>query len=143
VPAKYNRTVIRVTTPTDQRRHAPGVHRVSPKDVDDALEQVAQDLEARFTDEVGNPSRVPPGMTVFPDTAVLGDPSRRSTRRRSSAGGRVVHARGHRRGHRAGGRRHAGRGDRRERLGGSVSDGYELVEGSTTVDVGAGAWSTG
>lgn len=75
VPARYDRTLVRVTNPEPTaggtRRQFP---RVSQKDVAAAMEQLTLDIGARFAGEVENPDRVPPGTTVFPDTAVLGEP---------------------------------------------------------------------
>lgn len=75
VPARYNRTVIRVTNPArtsgGSREAFP---RVSQEDVDAAVEQLGKELRASFASEVMNPARVPPGSVAFPATAVLGEP---------------------------------------------------------------------
>jgi hypothetical protein len=75
VPAGYNRTVITVSNvrPTSggTRQEFP---RVDKKDVDAALASLRKDLAARFATELANPDRVPPGATIFPATAVPGNP---------------------------------------------------------------------
>jgi hypothetical protein len=140
VPAAYNRSLVSVTNPLPttggSRQEFP---RVTQKDVDAAVEQLDKDIQAQFAAEVENPSRVPPGMTVFPDTAVLGDPVPAvdpatlvgqevdSFTLRMTADGTVLAV------------------DpapvttiARERLTEQVTPGYELVEGSTSIEVGDG-----
>jgi hypothetical protein len=74
VPGRYNRNVIRVT---NQEATAGGTEtsftRISKKDVDSALLSLQADLETSFAEEVESPDRVPPGHTVYPATAVLGE----------------------------------------------------------------------
>jgi hypothetical protein len=73
-PSRYNRNVIRIT---NQAATSGGTEtsfpRVSKKDVDAALLTLQADLEAALATEVGNPDRVPPGNTVYPATAALGE----------------------------------------------------------------------
>jgi hypothetical protein len=75
VPARYNRKVISVTNPVatkgGSRQEFP---RVSRKDVDAALAALEKDLAAQFATELENPELAPPGTTVFPETAVAGEP---------------------------------------------------------------------
>jgi hypothetical protein len=140
VPAAYNRSLVSVTNPLPttggSRQEFP---RVTQKDVDAAVEQLDKDIQAQFAAEVENPSRVPPGMTVFPGTAVLGDPVPAvdpatlvgqevdSFTLRMTADGTVLAV------------------DpapvttiARDRLTEQVTPGYELVEGSTSIEVGDG-----
>ena len=74
MPARYNRNVVRVNNPqatTGGTREE--FTRISQQDVDAALAQLGKDLETQFATDVANPRRRPDGMTVFPETAVLGD----------------------------------------------------------------------
>ena len=48
--------------------------KVTASDVDAALKGLKADIAAQFAIEVENPDRVPAGATVFPETAVAGDP---------------------------------------------------------------------
>ncbi len=48
--------------------------KVAQSDVEAALEALRTDIAAQFAIEVENPDRVPAGATVFPETAVAGDP---------------------------------------------------------------------
>ncbi len=74
VPARYNRTVLRVTNQVETTGGSETSYtRISKKDVEGALATLAQDLEATFETEVENADRVPPGYTAYPDTAVLGE----------------------------------------------------------------------
>jgi hypothetical protein len=74
VPGRYNRNVIRVTNPEATTGGTETSYtRISKKDVDSALLSLQADLEASFAEEVENPDRVPPGHTVYPTTAVLGE----------------------------------------------------------------------
>lgn len=76
IPASYNRNLIKVTnaapTTGGSRLEFP---RVAQKDVDAALAALKADIAARFASEVDNPVGVPPGATVFPETAVAGEPA--------------------------------------------------------------------
>ncbi len=140
VPARYNRTVISVTNPAATKGGSrTEFARIKQADVDAAVEQLTKDIEAQFAAEVENPSRVPPGTTAFPDTAVLGDPAPEvdpatlvgqevdSFTLRMTAQGTVLAV------------------DpapvesiARQRLNDQVDAGYDLVDGSTTVEVGDG-----
>lgn len=75
IPASYNRNLIKVTnaaaTTGGARTEFP---KVAQSDVDAALEGLTADIAAQFAIEVENPERVPAGATVFPETAVAGDP---------------------------------------------------------------------
>ena len=140
VPPKYNRTVVRVTNPnpTDGGTRTEFT-RVRQADVDAAVEQLTKDIQAEFASELENPSRVPPGTTVFPETAQLGDPVPAvdpatlvgqevdSFTLRMTANGTVLAV------------------DpaplqsiAEQRLRDHIDPGYQLVDGSTTVDVGDG-----
>lgn len=76
IPASYNRNLIKVTnlaaTSGGTRKQFT---RVAQADVDAALETLKTEIDAQFVIEVANPDRVPPGATVFPETAVAGEPS--------------------------------------------------------------------
>ncbi|HEY4189399.1 MAG TPA: baseplate J/gp47 family protein, partial [Candidatus Limnocylindrales bacterium] len=75
VPARYNRNVVRVNNPqptTGGKREE--FTRISQQDVDAAMAQLGKDLEATFATDAANPPGVPATMTVFEETAVLGDP---------------------------------------------------------------------
>ena len=115
VPARYNRTLITVTNPaatTGGTREE--FTRVSKKDVEAALATLEEDLQAQFQLALENPEGVPAGATVFPETAVLGEPAPdRRPRDARQPGGRDLHAGPDGERDRAGGRRLAGRGHRR------------------------------
>jgi Baseplate J-like protein len=141
VPARYNRNLVRVTNPAatsgGSREEFP---RVKQEDVDAAIEQLKADTQAQFESELENPDAVPEGTTVFPETATLTglatdvDPATLvgqevATFTLSMTGTGTVQA-----------------VDAtpieaiaEERLASSISDGYELVPGSISVDVGAGS----
>ena len=74
VPARYNRTVVSATNPSPTtggtQQEFP---KVTQKDVDAALVSLKKDLDAQFALAVQDPQGVPPGATVYPSTAVLGD----------------------------------------------------------------------
>lgn len=76
IPASYNRNLVKVTnlaaTSGGTRKQFT---RVAQADVDAALETLKTEIDAQFVIEVANPDRVPPGATVFPETAVAGEPS--------------------------------------------------------------------
>ena len=140
VPASYNRNVIRVNNP---RPTSGGSReeftRISPKDVDAALEQLNKDLQAEFATAVANPSGVPEGTTPFPETAVLGEPvpnpdpaslvgdEVKSFNLELTAEGTVLAADAS-----------PAEGIAEQRLAASVADGYELVPDSTSIEVGEG-----
>ncbi len=74
VPARYNRTLITVTNPAPTTGGTKEEFtRISTKDLETAQAALEADLDAQFALEAANPDRVPPGMTAFPETAVLGD----------------------------------------------------------------------
>ncbi len=140
LPASLNANVLSVTNldPTSGGSRTEYV-RVSQADVDAAVEQLTKDIEAQFATELENPTRVPPGTTAFPDTAVLGDtvPSVDpatlvgqevdSFTLRMTAQGTVLAV-----------DPAPVQSIARQRLSGDVSDGYRLVDGSTSVEVGDG-----
>jgi len=141
VPARYNRSLVRVTNPAatsgGSREEFP---RVKQEDVDAAIAQLKTDTQAQFESELENPDTVPEGTTVFPETAVMTglatdvDPASLvgkevATFTLSMTGTGTVQA-----------------VDAtpieaiaEERLASSISDGYELVPGSISVDVGEGS----
>ncbi len=75
IPSGYDPLVLRVTNaaPTSggSRTEFP---RIEQADVDAALEQLAATVQADFEARVADPAEVPAGMTLFPETARLGDP---------------------------------------------------------------------
>ncbi len=146
VPARYNRNVIRVTNPAattgGTREEFP---EVAAEDVEAALAQLQESLGAQFELELDNPDRIPAGTTVFPETAVLGTPvpapvdpltlvgeEAASFALQLSATGTVQAADAS-----------PVAAIAEARLQASVSDGYELVEGSTSVEVGEGTVEDG
>ena len=75
VPARYNRTLITVNNPKATTGGTKEEFtRVSKKDVDVALATLEEDLQAQYQAALENPEGVPAGATVFPETAVLGEP---------------------------------------------------------------------
>jgi Baseplate J-like protein len=73
VPARYNRTVVRVSNPaatTGGKREE--FTKIVQKDIDAAVAQLGKDLAAEFQAALADPPGVPAGTTVFPDTGVLG-----------------------------------------------------------------------
>jgi hypothetical protein len=74
VPARYNRTVITVSnaapTAGGTRTEFP---KVDQKDVGTAVELLRKDLETQFATALRDPAVAPRGVTMFPDTATLGD----------------------------------------------------------------------
>ncbi len=140
VPAKYNRTVVRVTNPSATTGGTrTEFTRVRQADVDAAVEQLTKDIQAEFATELENPSRVPPGTTVFPETAELGDPvpsvdpetlvgqETESFTLRMTADGTVLAV-----------DPAPVQSIATQRLMDEVDPGYEIVDGSTTVEVGDG-----
>ena len=141
VPARYNRNLVRVTNPAatkgGSREEFP---RVKQEDVDAAIAQLKKDTQAQFESELENPDTVPEGTTVFPETAVMSDLATDvdpaslvgkevATFTLSMTGTGTVQA-----------------VDAtpieaiaEERLASSISDGYQLVPGSISVDVGEGS----
>ena len=76
IPAAYNRNLIKVA---NQVATTGGTRteftRVDQKDIDTALETLKTQVAAQLAIEVENPERAPAGATVFPETAVAGEPS--------------------------------------------------------------------
>ena len=74
VPARYNRTLITATNPsaTDGGTREEFT-RVSRRDVQSALETLDAQLAAQFESQLEDPSTVPAGTTLFPETAVMGE----------------------------------------------------------------------
>ncbi len=140
VPARYNRNLVRVSNPAattgGKREEFP---KVLKKDVDAALAQLMTDAETRFQAELVNPDRIPDRTTAFPETAVLGDVT--PTVDPSTLVGQEVEA--FTLGVTANGAVQAVDASpvtaiAEERLRAEISDGYELVDGSTRIDVGGG-----
>ena len=74
VPARYNRNLVRVTNPAATTGGArEEFTKVSQKDVDAALATLDEELVAQFETQLEDPEGVPAGATVFPETAVLGE----------------------------------------------------------------------
>lgn len=74
VPARYNRSLVRVTNPEATTGGTREVFpKISQEDVDGALATLRTDAQARFQELLADPTTVPGTSTVFPDTAVLGD----------------------------------------------------------------------
>jgi len=145
VPSRYNRTVISVTNPSATTGGTETtIVRISKKDVDAALASLQVDLKASFETEVGNPDRVPPGSTAFPETAVLGeatptvDPTTLVNQEVETfdlgldATGTMLAV-----------DPSPIEGIAAARLGAEVTPGSELVEGSTRIAVGDGTVSDG
>lgn len=140
VPARYNRNLVRVTNPRatsgGSREEFP---QVTQADVDGAVAKLNEDALSQFQSGLADPSSLPEGTTVFPETAVIGeltpdvDPKtlvdqevESFTLSLSGSGTaqavdaspiETIAAR---------------------RLADAIPDGYQLVEGSTAVDVGDG-----
>ena len=75
VPARYNRKVITVTNLAATKGGTrTEIARVAQKDVDAALAALETELAAEFATELQNPDLAPPGTTVYPETAVAGEP---------------------------------------------------------------------
>lgn len=74
VPRNENGVFLRVTNPqpTDggTREEFP---RITQEDVDGAMAQLGAQLQAAFTDQLADPSLVPEDVTIFPETASLGE----------------------------------------------------------------------
>ena len=146
VPARYNRNVIRVTNPAatkgGTREEFP---EVAEKDVEAALAQLQESLNAQFALELENPDRIPEGTTVFPETAVLGAPVTNPVDPMTLVGeemetfvlqmtatGTVLAADAS-----------PVEAIAEERLQASIPEGYELVEDSTSITVGEGTVEDG
>ncbi|MHB8892028.1 MAG: baseplate J/gp47 family protein [Candidatus Limnocylindrales bacterium] len=76
IPASYNRNLIKVS---NQAATTGGTRTeftlVDQKDIDTAIETLKTQVAAQLAIEVENPARAPAGATVFPETAVAGEPS--------------------------------------------------------------------
>ena len=124
----------------DDGRQARGVHAGRQKDVDAAHGQ-ARTRTSRTSSRPRSqhPSGVPEGMTVFPETAVLGDRRRRRSADARRQGGRLVHARADRgRTVLAADASPAEAIARGAAPGVDRAEGHELVPDSTSVEVGEG-----
>ncbi len=145
VPARYNRNVVRVNNPqatTGGKREE--FTRISQQDVDAAMAQLGKDLETQFATDVANPPGVSDGMTVFPETAVLGDATPDvdpktlvgkevdSFTLHLTADGTVLAADAS-----------PAQAMAQDRLQASIKQGYELVPDSTAIDVGEGTAANG
>jgi hypothetical protein len=141
IPARYNRTVISVTNPlATSGGTREEFAKVAQKDVDAAVEQLRKDLEAQFATALADPDSAPAGATVFPDTATLGDPvpdvdpatlvdkEVASFTLRMTAAGRVLAVDAS-----------PVEAIAEARLQGSITPGYQIVDGSIDVTVGDGS----
>jgi hypothetical protein len=141
VPARYNRNLVRVTNPSatsgGSREEFPEVTR---QDVDAAVAKLNEDALAQFQADLDDPATLPEGTTVFPETAAIGeltpdvDPTtlveqqvETFTLSLSGSGSaqavdvspiEAIAA---------------------QRLEDAIGEGYELVDGSTTIDIGEGS----
>jgi hypothetical protein len=145
IPARYNRTLITVSNPQATSGGSEKTFtRVAKKDVDAAMASLQAELEKQFTTEIANPDQVPDGSTAFPETAALGaatpsvDPATLVNQEVESftlsldATGTMlavdpspVEAMA------------------AARLATAVTPGYELVDGSTQIEVGDGTVKRG
>jgi hypothetical protein len=141
VPARYNRNLVRVTNPA---KTSGGSREVFPEvtqaDVDAATAKLNADALATFQADLDDPATLPEGTTVFPETAVIGeltpdvDPTtlveqqvESFTLSLSGAGtAQAVDA-------------SPIEAIAAQRLEDAIEDGYELVDGSTTIDIGDGS----
>jgi hypothetical protein len=74
VPARYNRTLITVTNPAPTEGGTrEEFTRVSRRDVEGALAALEPQLATEFERRLDDPAAAPPGSTLFPGTAVLGE----------------------------------------------------------------------
>jgi hypothetical protein len=141
VPARYNRNLVRVSNPAATSGGTREEFKlVDQKDVDAAIAKLTEDAQAQFETELDNPDRVPDGMTVFPDTAVLGELTTDPADPQSLVGQEVETFP----------LAMSGTGTvqavdespvtaiAEDRLQSSIHDGFELVDGSTTIEVGEG-----
>lgn len=118
--------------------------RVVQADIDGALAQLRGELEAAFAEALVDPVGVPSGARVFPETAVLGeprtdvDPATLLDQEVATFGLQMA----------ADGTVQAVNEAplqtiAEDRLQGSVDDGYELVEGSSVVEIGTATIADG
>ncbi len=145
IPASYNRNLIKVTnaapTTGGKRTEFP---KIVQKDVDAALAALKADIAAQFAIEVENPDRVPSGATLFPETAVAGEPA--PTADPTTLVGQEVKT--FTLGMTATGTVLAVDASpveaiARARLTEAIKPGYEVVEGSIRIEVGEGAVAEG
>ncbi len=141
VPARYNRNLVRVTNPSattgGSREEFP---EVTQQDVDAAIAKLNEDALAQFQADLDDPATLPEGTTVFPETALIGeltpdvDPTtlveqqvETFTLSLSGAGSaQAVDA-------------SPIEAIAAQRLEDAIGEGYELVDGSTTIDIGEGS----
>ena len=75
VPARYNRTVVRVTNPNATDGGTETTYtKISKKDVDGALASLQAELDAQLATALEDPSAITPGLTAFPETVAMGEP---------------------------------------------------------------------
>jgi hypothetical protein len=141
VPARYNRNLVRVANPQATSGGSREVFpQVTQQDVDAAIAKLNEDALGQFQAGLDDPSSLPEGTTVFPETAVIGeltpdvDPRTLVDQEVESFTLSL-----------------SGSGSAQavdvspieaiaaQRLGDAIPDGFELIEGSTTVDVGDGS----
>jgi hypothetical protein len=141
VPARYNRNLVRVTNPSatsgGSREEFPEVTR---QDVDAAVAKLNEDALARFQADLDDPATLPEGTTVFPETAAIGeltpdvDPTTLVEQQvetftlslSGSGSAQAVDA-------------SPIEAIAAQRLEDAIGEGYELVDGSTTIDIGEGS----
>jgi hypothetical protein len=141
VPARYNRNLVRVTNPTatsgGSREEFP---EVTQADVDAAIAKLNEDALATFQAELDDPATLPEGTTVFPESAVIGeltpdvDPTTLVGQQvesfplslSGSGSAQAVDA-------------SPIEAIAAQRLEDAIAEGYELVEGTTTIDIGEGS----
>jgi hypothetical protein len=76
IPARYNRNLLSVTNPAATSGGSrEEFRRVAQKDIDAALKQLGLDILAQFATALEEGAGAPPGTTVFPETASLGEPA--------------------------------------------------------------------
>jgi hypothetical protein len=140
VPARYNRSLVRVTNPAPtsggSREEFP---EVTKADVDAALTKLNEDALAQFQAGLEDPASLPDGTSVFPETAVIGeltpdvDPKSFVEQQvetftlslSGSGSAQAVDA-------------SPIEAIAEQRLNAAIAEGYELVDGSTTVEIGDG-----
>jgi hypothetical protein len=141
VPARYNRNLVRVTNPAKtsggSREEFP---EVSQADVDAAIAKLNADALATFQATLDDPATLPEGTTVFPETAAIGelapdvDPTSLVEQQvesftlslSGSGSAQAVDA-------------SPIEAIAAQRLEEAIGDGYELIDGSTTIDIGDGS----
>ncbi len=75
VPARYNRTVVRVTNPNATDGGTETTYtKISKKDVDGALASLQAELDAQLAMALEDPGAITPGLTAFPETVAMGEP---------------------------------------------------------------------